>query len=41
MSMTGIDVVIITALEEEREAMRAMLPDCHQLPPTTDDVRVY
>ncbi len=41
MSMTGIDVVIITALEEEREAMRAMLPDCRQLPPTTDDIRVY
>jgi len=36
-----VDVVIVTALEEERDAVRARLPNCRQVAPTTDDVRVY
>jgi nucleoside phosphorylase/HEAT repeat protein len=35
------DFVIITALEEEREALLAKLPDVKKLPPSEEDVRVY
>jgi nucleoside phosphorylase len=38
---TQIDFVIVTALEEEREAVLAKLPGARQLPPTHDDIRVY
>jgi len=41
MPVTEVDVVIITALEEEREAVRAKLRGCRPVPPTGDDVRVY
>ena len=36
-----IDFVIITPLEEEREAMLAHLGKPKRLPPTNDDIRVY
>src|SRR5262245_26741400 len=36
-----IDFLLITALEEEREAVLRRLPGYRQLPPTRDDVRVY
>ena len=36
-----IDVVIITPLEEERDAVLAKLDGHRQLPPTQDDIRVY
>ena len=35
------DFVIITPLEEEREAMLAHLGNCTRVPPTHDDIRVY
>ncbi len=35
------DFVIVTALEEEREAMLRHLPGHRRLPPTAEDVRVY
>ncbi len=41
MPSVTVDVVIVTALEEERDAVRARLPNCRQVAPTTDDVRVY
>jgi nucleoside phosphorylase len=36
-----VDVVIITPLEEERDAVLAKLAGHRQLPPTADDIRVY
>ncbi len=36
-----IDFVIITALQEELEALLVKLPSFQQLPPTDEDVRVY
>jgi nucleoside phosphorylase len=36
-----IDFVIITALEEEREAVLSKLPFPKKLPPSNEDVRVY
>jgi nucleoside phosphorylase len=36
-----IDFVIITALEEEREALLRQLPSPRRLPPSEDDIRVY
>ena len=36
-----VDFVIITPLQEEREAMLAHLGDAKRLPPTNDDIRVY
>jgi nucleoside phosphorylase len=36
-----VDVVLITPLEEERDAVLAQLPGARQLPPTADDIRVY
>ena len=36
-----IDFVIITALEEEREAVLSKLPFAKKLPPSNEDVRVY
>jgi nucleoside phosphorylase len=37
----GTDFLIITALEEEREALLLKLPGARKLPPEGDDVRVY
>lgn len=36
-----VDFVIVTALEEERDAVLDKLPSARQLPPSADDVRVY
>jgi len=36
-----VDFVIITALEEERDAVLAKLPGAQKLPPSAGDVRVY
>jgi len=36
-----MDFVIITALQEERDAVLAHLPHVQRLPPTDDDIRVY
>ncbi len=36
-----VDFVIVTALEEERDAVLRQLSSYQQLPPTDDDVRVY
>jgi nucleoside phosphorylase len=36
-----VDFVIVTALEEERDAVLSKLPRIQKLPPTEDDVRVY
>ena len=36
-----VDVVLITPLEEERDAVLAQLDGYRQLPPTPDDIRVY
>ena len=36
-----VDVVLITPLEEERDAVLARLDGHRQLPPTQDDIRVY
>src|SRR2546423_14751618 len=36
-----VDFVIVTALEEERDAVLSKLPSYRKLPPTEDDVRVY
>src|SRR5262245_40864074 len=36
-----VDVVLITPLEEERDAVLAKLDGHRQLPPTVDDIRVY
>jgi nucleoside phosphorylase len=36
-----VDVVLITPLEEERDAVLAKLVGHRQLPPTQDDIRVY
>src|SRR5262249_44231125 len=36
-----VDFVIVTALEEERDAVLAKLPVPRQVPPTADDIRVY
>ena len=36
-----VDVVLITPLEEERDAVLAKLAGARQLPPTADDIRVY
>jgi nucleoside phosphorylase len=36
-----VDVVIITPLEEERDAVLAQLDGYQQQPPTADDIRVY
>lgn len=36
-----VDFVIVTALEEERDAVLSKLPGWRKLPPTDDDVRVY
>ncbi|HXH69828.1 MAG TPA: hypothetical protein VNI60_05715 [Pyrinomonadaceae bacterium] len=37
----SVDFVIITALEEERDAVLSKLPNYKKLPPTEDDIRVY
>jgi len=37
----SIDFLLITALEEERDAVLRRLPGYRQLPPNSDDVRVY
>ena len=34
-----VDFVIVTALEEERAALLAKLPDCQPLPPEAQDIR--
>jgi len=39
--VTSVDFVIITALDEERDAVAAKLPDCRRLAPSEDDIRVY
>lgn len=36
-----VDFLLVTALEEERDAVLSRLPGHQQLPPTHDDVRVY
>ena len=36
-----VDVLMINALEEERDACLSMLPNYRKMPPTQDDVRVY
>src|SRR5262245_2531571 len=36
-----VDFVLITALEEERDAVLSRLPGWRQLPPNKDDTRVY
>jgi nucleoside phosphorylase len=36
-----VDFVIVTALEEERDAVLSKLPGYRKLPPTAHDVRVY
>src|SRR5208282_133006 len=36
-----VDFVIVTALEEERDAVLAKLPGYRQIPPSEEDVRVY
>lgn len=36
-----VDFVIITALEEERDALLSKLPSHQKLPPTHEDIRVY
>jgi nucleoside phosphorylase len=36
-----VDFVIVTALEEERNALHALLPRLRRVPPMTDDTRVY
>lgn len=41
MVVTSVDFVIITALDEERDAVAAKLPDCRRLAPSEDDIRVY
>ncbi len=38
---TGVDFVIVTALEEEQKAVLRQLPEYVQVPPSEDDVRVY
>lgn len=38
---TPVDFLILTALEEERDAIRNRLPDCRKLSPSHEDVRVY
>jgi nucleoside phosphorylase len=41
VSLNPIDFVIVTALEEEREAVLRKLPFAKQLPPSDEDIRVY
>ncbi len=36
-----VDFVIVTPLEEERDAVLTKLPNHRKLPPTEDDIRVY
>jgi nucleoside phosphorylase len=36
-----VDFVLVTALEEERTALLAKLPDCQPLPPEPHDIRRY
>jgi nucleoside phosphorylase len=36
-----VDFVIVTALEEERDALHALLPDLRRLDPSEHDTRVY
>jgi formylglycine-generating enzyme required for sulfatase activity/nucleoside phosphorylase len=36
-----VDFVLVTALDEERVALLAKLPDCKQLPPEPQDIRRY
>ena len=36
-----VDFVIVTPLEEERDAVLDKLPSYQRLPPSTDDVHVY
>ncbi len=37
----SVDFVIVTALEEERDALHVLLPDIRRLPPGAEDPRVY
>src|SRR5271165_4491301 len=37
----AVDFVLVTALEEERTALLAKLPDCQPLPPGQQDIRRY
>ncbi len=41
MPQPSTDFVIVTALEEEFEAVRALLPNCKKLPPSEHDTRVF
>jgi hypothetical protein len=36
-----VDFVIVTVLEEERDAVLSKLPGYRKLPPTSQDVRLY
>lgn len=36
-----VDVLMVNALEEERDACLSMLPNYQKMPPTQEDVRVY
>lgn len=40
-SESTVDFVLVTALEEERDAVLGKLPGYRRLPPTRDDIRVY
>ena len=37
----SVDFVIVTALEEERNALHTLLPELRRAPPIADDTRVY
>ena len=39
--MRPVDFVIVTALEEERDAVLDKLPGYQRLTPTEEDIRVY
>ncbi|MBL8470420.1 MAG: hypothetical protein JNM98_01360, partial [Rhodocyclaceae bacterium] len=41
MPPANIDFLIVTPLQEERDAVLARLPAYRKLPPTADDIRVY
>lgn len=39
--METVDFVIVTALEEEFDAVKSKIPDCQKLPPLEEDIHVY
>jgi nucleoside phosphorylase len=41
LSNHGVDFVLVTALEEERDAVLDKLPGYRKLPPSIDDIRTY